>query len=371
MNIAELPATESLVDAAPYGMVGVPSVLATCGMSLLCQSDGSIVGQSDAKEPGAIAVTGRHISELMTFPLAGIAPDWDTLIETALPLVGIPVQLGGLLPECAAEGCFFGIPDVRSNAATVLVFLRVPTHGGSSAAAESATGSLMDGANIPGAALLPERRRSSSHVTIDGALFTDLRHDLRNKLSVIASGVKVLHRATDETRAGWARETITRQVDEALRVLEEFSDIIAVLQGDLKLRRTKASAGRMLRTATAFAARRLGTRDLRVRLSVPATEILLFVDERRIVDAVSFTIAAYATNDPTVEVSLIADPQKSLAKITVRRTGASPAVSGSAIPDLLGSRGLLVARLLELQGGSMRPAADGSLVISLPLYVSL
>ncbi len=219
-----------------------------------------------------------------------------------------------------------------------------------------------------------------------------LAHELRNPLTPIVNAVAMLDRvAGSHSGVARAKDTIDRQSNQLVRLIDDLMDVSRVTQDRLELRREVVLLRDVFELAFEAVRPTLIERNLHLTVNMPDDAIGLYVDPVRLGQALT-NILSNATKytDPngliTVDVHNTADA----VRIEVSDTGIGiPADQleqvfemfarvydhGSRMPAGLGIGLALARRLVELHGGSMTAHSAGvgqgsTFRVTLPRVVS-
>ena len=225
----------------------------------------------------------------------------------------------------------------------------------------------------------------------DGLLAT-LSHELRNPLTSLRSSLFVLQRATPGGEQARRMVAImNRQVDLLTSIANDLLDVARVDRDKMFLRRSATDLCALGRCAADDNRALFEGRSLRLVLQVPDEPLSILADPARLAQSLGNLLHNAAKFTPAGGmVTLIVErgPGTALSRITVRDTGIGitpellphvfePFVQGDdSLARSQGGLGLglaVVKRLVELHGGSVAAASEGSghgatFTIELPLH---
>ncbi|BDG03590.1 PocR ligand-binding domain-containing protein [Anaeromyxobacter oryzae] len=231
-------------------------------------------------------------------------------------------------------------------------------------------------------ALRESDRRKSEFIAV-------LSHELRNPLAPIQNGLYLLERAAPGSpQATRAQEIIRRQTGHLTRLVDDLLDVTRISRGKIQLERRRIDVREIVRRVCDDHAPLFATRGIALRVDLCPGSLWIEADETRIAQVIGNLLqnaAKFSRDSGSVIASV--DAAGGFAELRVADEGVGIA------PDLLprvfepfvqaegglaranGGLGLglaLVKGLVELHGGSVRAASDGSgggaeFVVTLPL----
>jgi signal transduction histidine kinase len=199
-------------------------------------------------------------------------------------------------------------------------------------------------------------------------------HELRNPLSAIRAGLKVLETATDHDRLAQARELIARQVAYLSRLVDDLVDLSRLSQGKVALVKTRVCLKQIVDQALETAGGSIQNGGHTVKLALPDPPMEVFCDAQRLVQVFSNLIENAAKYTPkggaiavsgsmssdTAEISVVDNgvgiPQERLEEIFLQFAQLPESSDGIAGLGL----GLYIVRLIVHEhGGTVTAKSNG------------
>jgi two-component system CheB/CheR fusion protein len=217
-----------------------------------------------------------------------------------------------------------------------------------------------------------------------------LAHELRNPLAPIRSGLEIMRIARGRQEEEAAREMISRQVDQIIRLVDDLLDISRITAGKIHLKKDRISLQEVVASALE-AAKPLTVLNAHVLdVSLPKETIFLDADFTRISQTLlNLLNNAAKYTQPHGHISLSATSEREFAQIRVKDSGIGiPPNMLATIFDIftqcgqdtqrhsgLGIGLSLVKNLVELHGGTVHAHSDGpgtgsEFTIHLPISTS-
>lgn len=216
-----------------------------------------------------------------------------------------------------------------------------------------------------------------------------LAHELRNPLAPLRNALQIMRIAGDRRDLVLqARETMDRQVDQLVRLVDDLLDISRINYGKITLNKTTVETGKILQDAIDAATPAIDAAGIRLHLAVPCEPLPLNGDSIRLVQIFSNILnnaIKYTPRDGDIFIS--AEKSGHMAIIKIRDTG--PGIDPAILPRIFdifcqgrepaarihGGLGIglaLVKRLVELHGGAVVAASEGrnkgsEFTVTLPL----
>ncbi len=204
-----------------------------------------------------------------------------------------------------------------------------------------------------------------------------LAHELRNPLAPIRTGVHILQRAPGTPAAQRALETIDRQLDHTVRLIDDLMDLSRLSRGTVTLDRRPAELAALVRETCEALRPQLEARTQRLRLALPEAPVWATVDALRVTQVLSNLLTNASRYSPAgTEVSVVLQPDAagSSANLLVRDQGQgippdklaavfemfSPLNAELGRPSSGLGIGMSIARnLVEMHGGRIHAHSDG------------
>jgi signal transduction histidine kinase/CheY-like chemotaxis protein len=203
-----------------------------------------------------------------------------------------------------------------------------------------------------------------------------LAHELRNPLAPILNSMEVLRLlGSNDPKTAHARDIIDRQTRQLARLVDDLLDVTRIAQGKFELRRTtfdlKSAISQAVQTTAAF----YQTQGHTLTTRVPDEPLTVLADQARVVQVVVNLLnnaAKYTDPGGKVELTAAREGAEVVVRLRDNGVGIEPEMLGKVF-DLftqvgrsmgrshggLGIGLMLVRRLVELQGGSVRARSDG------------
>jgi signal transduction histidine kinase len=201
-------------------------------------------------------------------------------------------------------------------------------------------------------------------------------HELRNPLAATLSGVYLITSECDMDQvARRALVVMERQLQQALRIVDDLFDLSAGSLNKLSLSKEEVALAKVVERATETAGHLLSARRQRLTVSLPSEPVYLEADPQRLVQVLANLLGNAAKfTDPGGHIRLAATVEAGEVVVRVRDDGRG------IKPDLLprvfelfqqlpgreahrtGGLGIglaLVKALVELHGGSVTASSDG------------
>ena len=216
-----------------------------------------------------------------------------------------------------------------------------------------------------------------------------LAHELRNPLAPMSNMLQVVKRAEgDQHLLGQAHDTIKRQLDQMVRLVDDLLDLSRITHDRLELRRTEVELSEVIQQAVEVARPLIDAAGHNLTIDLPDEPIYLNADRARLAQVFGNLLNnSCKYTKPNGTISLSAKRLDSEVLVTVRDNGAGiPQDKLDRIFDMfmqvdrsaersqsgLGIGLTLVKRLTEMHGGSIEAnsggAGEGSeFVVRLPI----
>ena len=236
--------------------------------------------------------------------------------------------------------------------------------------------------HIAEAELARERRHKDEFLAV-------LAHELRNPLAALRNMLEVLKRAErDPAMTARAREIMDRQLRQLVRLVDDLLDVNRINRGKLELRLTALTLDSVLQHAVEACRPALEQQGHRLRLVQPDAQITLRGDAERLTQVFGNLLSNAAKyTPPGGDIELFVDPDQDNVDVTVRDNGSGiPPDQLDRIFEMftqvdrtleraqggLGIGLMLVKRLVEMHGGTVRAHSEGqgkgsAFVVRLPV----
>ncbi|WP_164016625.1 ATP-binding protein [Pyxidicoccus trucidator] len=201
-----------------------------------------------------------------------------------------------------------------------------------------------------------------------------LGHELRNPLSAITSGVKVLSIARDDARRERTRALVERQAFHLARLVDDLLDVARVSSGRITLQKGPMDLSECVRRA--MAALESSGRTQAHRLEVDVQSTWLEGDESRLGQVVTNLVSnalKYTPEGGRVSVRTRVEGEDVVLEVSDTGVGLPPEVlprvfelffqADRSLDRSQGGLGVgltLVKRLVELHGGTVRARSEGA-----------
>jgi len=203
-----------------------------------------------------------------------------------------------------------------------------------------------------------------------------LAHELRNPLAPMTNMLEVLKRSkVDGEVLKRAHETIERQLDQMVRLVDDLLDLNRITHDRLELRQSEIELSSVIQQAVEVARPLLDSAGHKLVVELPQEPIYLFADRARLAQVFGNLLnnsAKYTQQQGAI--SLTAGRANGDVVVTIKDNGAGiPADKLDSIFDMFmqvdstsdqsqGGLGIgltLVKRLVEMHGGSIEPRSAG------------
>jgi signal transduction histidine kinase len=214
-----------------------------------------------------------------------------------------------------------------------------------------------------------------------------LAHELRNPLAVLAAGLNILERRTDQKAIDTSRKSMRQHLSYMTRLVDDLLDINRIERGKISLRRENVLLSDILPSALEIAAQAIEGAGHTLAVDLPEQAIVLDVDPARFVQMVGNIVgnaARYTPHGGQIRVSASRSADK--ASIVVSDNGVGIPADQQArvfemfeqsdaglgvVGDGLGIGLALVKQLVELHGGTIQlvsstPGEGSTFEIQLP-----
>jgi PAS domain S-box-containing protein len=219
-----------------------------------------------------------------------------------------------------------------------------------------------------------------------------LAHELRNPLAPLANMLAVMKRADgDAAIVQRARDTMQRQLDQMVRLVDDLLDLGRITHNRLELRAVPVELSTVIRQAIEAARPLIDAAGHELHVSLPAEPVHLHADAARLAQVFGNLLhnsSKYTRHGGTIELNAQRDGDQ--VRVSVKDNGIGiPADNLERIFDMFaqvdrsieqsqGGLGIgltLVKRLLQMHGGSISAHSDGvdrgsEFVVRLPVVAA-
>jgi signal transduction histidine kinase/CheY-like chemotaxis protein len=204
-----------------------------------------------------------------------------------------------------------------------------------------------------------------------------LAHELRNPLAPVRNALEILRLVGhDPEKALRAREMMERQVAQMVRLVDDLLDVSRITTGKLGVRKALIDLGEPVRDGIETVRPFILSRQHHLQIELPAEKVVVEGDRTRLSQVVTNLLnnaAKYTPPGGAITVSLTRDDYHGILRVSDNGVGLEPE-SLSRIFDMfvqvdrslersqagLGVGLTLARRLVELHGGSIDVASDGT-----------
>jgi signal transduction histidine kinase len=216
-----------------------------------------------------------------------------------------------------------------------------------------------------------------------------LAHELRNPLAPLRNALEILRRTSkDEGSAHVAREMMTRQLRQLVRLVDDLLDVSRITTGKIVLHTEMTALDTIVHSAVEMVTPMIEARGHKLTVELPPQPVMLQADPVRLAQVFQNLLNNAAKfTPPGGQIGLRAEREGDTVTVTVTDTGTGiPASALKEIFDMfaqvdrslereqsgLGVGLTLARRLVELHGGSIAAYSDGPglgsrLVVRLPI----
>tara|TARA_R110002020_G_scaffold47651_3_gene135579 strand:+ start:10059 stop:11201 length:1143 start_codon:yes stop_codon:yes gene_type:complete len=202
-----------------------------------------------------------------------------------------------------------------------------------------------------------------------------LGHELRNPLAALNSGLKLLSRNPDATRAEQIQGHMQEQMEHVIRLIDDLLDVSRITQGKINLVTSEFDLREAVAAAVQMTRQVIKEKDHALTFSAPEEPCMISADKVRLTQCVANLLnnaAKYTPQAGQIDVSLEALEDAYRISVADNGLGLSPERS-TAIFQMFeqveehrehahGGLGIglsLVKQLMELHGGDVTVRSDG------------
>jgi DNA-binding response OmpR family regulator/nitrogen-specific signal transduction histidine kinase len=202
-----------------------------------------------------------------------------------------------------------------------------------------------------------------------------LAHELRNPLAPIVTALQLMNVRQNAQGAVRERNIIERQVHHLARIVDDLLDVSRITRGVIDLRRESVELSTVVERAVEVAQPLVDARQHQLRVSVPATGLLLDADPVRLAQVIANLLnnaAKYTNSGGRLEIEGGREGAEVVVRVRDNGQGIAPERIGSMFELFVqGDRSLdraqgglgigltLARRLVELHGGTLEAKSAG------------
>ncbi len=344
--------------------------------SIVESSDDAIIGQTlDGKiaswNRGAERLYGYPADEIVGRPLSILVPP-DHPDE--LPAIMNRIKRGEFIEH-------FETVRLRNDGIRVDVSLTISP-------VKNASGKVIGASKVARdiTARKGEDRRNNEFLAL-------LAHELRNPLAPLRNALQVIRMAgNDRNTIEHSRNTMERQLQHLVRLVDDLLDVSRISQGKLQLRKERITLAAVVTNALELCEGMFAQQDHELTVALPEEDVFLDADKTRMAQALCNLLNnAVKFSDRGSRVWLTVRREGPVAEFSVKDTGVGiPAQMLPTVFDLftqvdrsleksqggLGVGLTIVKRLIEMHGGSVEARSEGygmgsEFILRLPVALSL
>jgi PAS domain S-box-containing protein len=203
-----------------------------------------------------------------------------------------------------------------------------------------------------------------------------LAHELRNPLAPIRNGLQILRLASDDKHAiEQARTVMERQVQQAVRIIDDLLDVSRIARNKLRLHQERIDLAKVVQHAVEISRPQIEAAGHELSLNLPSEPIYVHADAARLAQVFSNLLnnaAKYTEPGGRIGITLLR--QNGTSVVTVKDTGIG--IPAEHLPHVFemfvqfdrslersqGGLGIgltLSKRLVEMHGGEIEAHSDG------------
>src|SRR4029077_2897708 len=114
-----------------------------------------------------------------------------------------------------------------------------------------------------------------------------LAHELRNPLAPMRNALELLKLTSDEKTTVWARDSMKRQVEHIVRLVDDLLDVSRIMQGKIQLKKEPVELAIAIRHAIEEAKADIESQQQEFSVSLPSEPVWLRADPIRLTQIVS------------------------------------------------------------------------------------
>jgi PAS domain S-box-containing protein len=202
-----------------------------------------------------------------------------------------------------------------------------------------------------------------------------LAHELRNPLAPLSNGLQLMKMSADRASVEQAREMMSRQLGQMVRMVDDLLDVSRISRGQIELRHDRVRLADVLENARETAQPLIERSGHSLSMSLPAEPLYLQGDRARLSQVFSNLLNNAANyTPPRGSIALTAERQGGTLTVSVKDNGIGiPHAMLPRIFDLFtqvdrslertfGGLGIgltIVRRLVEMHGGTIEARSEG------------
>lgn len=203
-----------------------------------------------------------------------------------------------------------------------------------------------------------------------------LGHELRNPVMALKAGLELMERRGAHEGSELIRQRMRVQVSQLGRLVDDLLDITRIDQGKIELRREMADLGAVLEAAVDGAQHKIEMGGHDFQFHIPDNPVLMEIDAARITQVIGNLIgnaAKYTPRGGRIGVKASVEDEAVIISVSDNGIGIPRDMQGKVFelyaqlqgPDSRSKDGLgiglaLVKQIVELHGGSISVASEGS-----------
>jgi signal transduction histidine kinase/DNA-binding response OmpR family regulator len=204
-----------------------------------------------------------------------------------------------------------------------------------------------------------------------------LAHELRNPLAPIRNAVYVLRERQEQSPdVRWAQDVIDRQVTNMVRLVDDLLDVSRITRGKIRLEQKCLDVSVIVQNAIETSRPLIDASEHKLSVELPAEPLHVMADEARLSQVLANLLnnaAKYTSPGGNIWITATREGNEAVFRVRDSGTGISPEMlprifelftqAEQSIDRSQGGLGIgltLVQRLVEMHGGSVHAASEGS-----------
>jgi signal transduction histidine kinase len=204
-----------------------------------------------------------------------------------------------------------------------------------------------------------------------------LAHELRNPLAPIRNAVFVLRERQEQNPdARWAQDVIDRQVTNLVRLVDDLLDVSRITRGKIRLEQKCLDVASAVQSALETSRPLIDASEHKLAVALPEGPLYVQADEARLSQVLANLLnnaAKYTPARGSIWLTVAREDDEAVFRVRDNGTGISSAMlprifelftqAEQSIDRSQGGLGIgltLVQRLVEMHGGSVQAASDGT-----------